>query len=163
MSTKTAFSVFYAYLIGLILIIGIMPEWLNDENEFFKNFINHEYVNVLGVILAITLASLAQIHFSLNSIEEKNRKKIFSETREEIVSTIFWLIGGFAFGLLIVIVKPLVADREVLVAVLNGVAMGVLLFYLFLLADITLSVFSIEADIDEPKDEPSEGLNERED
>ena len=69
MNSRYPIVTFYLFLAWSMLIIGYRPERVSDQNAFFKEFINHEYINVLGVILAITPTSLTQIHFSLNSFE----------------------------------------------------------------------------------------------
>jgi hypothetical protein len=133
--------------------IACEPTWLGDSNKFLANFINHEYLNVLGVILAITLASLAQIHLSLNAIEERRNIRLPAGVRAEIRSAARWLIGGFVAALFLVWLKPLLPAVERSTAIVNSAALLLLGFYVLILIDITHSVFDIGPDID--ADEPS--------
>ena len=138
----------------LIVIIGILsaaviarPEWLSDGNSFLRDFVNHEYLNVLGVILAITLASLSQAHLSLNRIEEQRRKEAFRETRGEIKEAAYWLIFLFVLGFLVVVAKPLICVSETSAAVANAIAILILAMYVLILVDITMAVFDIKAEM----------------
>lgn len=131
-----------------ICLVAYRPEWIGDSNLFLRNFINHEYLNILGVILAITLASLSQLHLSLRRLSSVVNGAKLAEVRSEIRSSAVWLIAGFIVGLIAVLVKPLVVCGEAGAASLNAFCLVVLLFYILVLTDITLSVFDL--DIDEP-------------
>lgn len=134
----------------LLCLTSFRPEWLGDSNSFLKNFINHEFLNVLGVILAITIASLAQIHLALNRIEERANRVYFESARAEIKSSARWLIFLFALGLALVISKPLVIMGETGAALANSAGILILIVYLLILWDITSSVFDIKSDVDRP-------------
>ena len=122
----------------LIVIIGILsaaviarPEWLSDGNSFLRDFVNHEYLNVL----------------SLNRIEEQRRKEAFRETRGEIKEAAYWLIFLFFLGFLVVVAKPLICVSETSAAVANAIAILILAMYVLILVDITMAVFDIKAEI----------------
>ncbi len=127
-----------------ICLIAYRPEWIGDENHFLKNFVNHEYLNILGVILAITLASLSQLHLSLGRLKAQLGSEGLDEIRGEIKSSAVWLILGFIFGLIAVVVKPLVVFGVAGAASVNAFCLVILLFYILILSDITLSVFDID-------------------
>ncbi|KIC43134.1 hypothetical protein RA27_07455 [Ruegeria sp. ANG-R] len=127
-----------------ICLIAYRPDWLSDNNEFLKNFVNHEYLNILGVILAITLASLSQLHLSLSKLKSRIGDDGLDEIKAEIKSSAAWLIGGFLLGLVAVILKPLIVFGASGEAAVNAFSMIVLLFYILVLSDITLSVFDID-------------------
>jgi hypothetical protein len=71
------------YVAVAICVASTQPHWVDDSNPFLKNFVNHELLNLLGVILAITLASVVNIHFEFNKIEERTKKKVLSSFREK--------------------------------------------------------------------------------
>lgn len=142
----------------LVVIAFQKPEWINDENGFLKGFMNHEYLNVLGVILAITLASLAQIHLSLNRIEEQIQPKTLRNSRKEIREAAYYLIGLFLVGVIVVIVKPILKNLPLpicvdVTALINALAIFILLFYIFILFDVTQATFSISANVGNSDDE----------
>jgi len=157
---------FPSSIMVLVVVVGVeaaivacRPAWIGDSNKFLREFINHEYLNVLGVILAITLASLAQAHLSLNRIEEDRGREFMHGTRAEIRSAAYWLIGLFIAGFLVVAVKPMVESTDTAKAIANAIAIFILAFYVLILIDITSAVFDIKADIrgDDAKGGPKEG------
>lgn len=131
----------------LVSVVAARPGWISDSNTFLRGFVNHEYLNVLGVILAITLASLAQAHLSLNRLEEQRGYEFLGETRHEIKEAAYWLIGLFVAGFLITLAKPLVCITETAAAISNALAIFILAFYVLILIDITMAVFDLKADI----------------
>lgn len=79
-----------------------MPDFFG-KNEFLKSFVTFELLNILAVILTVTLASIANIHLSLNRIVRtafKDRAK--GSARAEVVRReinqngwlLFWLFIG---------------------------------------------------------------------
>ncbi len=134
----------------LIVVAFVRPEFISDRNGFLANFVNHELLNVLGVILAITLASAAQIHLTLNGIEERvSDENTFNRTRTGIRQSVYWLIGLFLFALLVVIAKPVAATSDFLKALFNGTSVVVLVWNVLVLVSLTQAVFGIKPMIDE--------------
>ena len=138
---------------ALVAIVACRPHWISDSNEFLSGFINHEYLNVLGVILAITLASLAQIHLTLNEIEERRNTTFTDGTRSEIRSSAVWLIAAFVVGVIVVLIKPLVGESDTVTAIFNAFSLLVLLFYVLVLVDITMAIFDLKPEISDDGEE----------
>ena len=91
-------------LCGLCVAAGIVvcvsayaPRWLNDQNKFLADFMNYNLLSILGVILAITLASASSMHLKFNDIEERLKRRVMQASRSEIESSSKWLIGIFAW------------------------------------------------------------------
>lgn len=136
-----------------VCLVAYRPDWIGDQNQFLRDFVNHEYLNILGVILAITLASLSQLHLALGRLQGKLGADGLADIRAEIKSSAVWLILGFILGLLAIILKPLIIFGEAGAASINAFCMIILLFYILILADITLSVFDIDFDDDSNEEE----------
>lgn len=114
----------------VIIVAIVQPSVLSDKNEFLKGFVNHEFLNVIGVILAITLASAANLHLEFNKIEERFRKKGgLSGTRAEVRSAARALIYLFAAGVAVVVAKPLLSPTDSAQCLWNGSALFILLWY----------------------------------
>ena len=123
---------------------------MSDQNEFLKNFVNHEFLNLLGVILAITLASAAQLHLTLNQIEERHRTRhAFLSTRANIRQGAYFLIGAFIFGSVLVTAKPHLGKAEWAEALINGMALILLIWNALVLLALTQAVFALEPDVPE--------------
>lgn len=130
----------------LIATTGCSPKFLSDDgNSFLKGFVTHELLGVLGVILAITLASASQVHLTLNKIEEEYGKRRFVKTRANIKQASSWLIVLFAGAVALLIIKPLLPQTPVFHAAANSVAIMIVLLEILILVDLTQLVFAIEA------------------
>ena len=140
-----------AVVIVLISMVTCRPAWVSDDNDFLRGFINHEFLNVLGVILAITLASLPQAHLHLVRIEEQRQRECFRETRREIKNSAIWLIGLFILAFVVVIGKPLAFRTQTETAIANAVAIGILTMYVLILFDITVAVFELKPDLSDDR------------
>lgn len=132
----------------LVVIVICMPEWIDDSNQFLKSFVGEQLLSALGVILAINLASLAQLHMSLNRLEEKRGERFLTAARAEVKSSARWMIGLFIASVLVVVVKPLVGSDPRALAAMNACAIFILGFYILIMADIIEAVFDLEPDID---------------
>lgn len=130
-----------------IAIAAARPEWVSDDNTFMKNFVNHELLALLGVILAITLASIASIHLEFNKIEERYKKRGLTKSRANLRQNAYWLISLFATAVAIVATKPVMCGGAVSQALANMSGMLILLWHLLILISLTQLVFSISADI----------------
>jgi hypothetical protein len=152
-----------AFGIASLAVLAVMvicaPQWLDDGNTFLKTFVGVEFLGALGVILAITLASLAQLHLSLNEREERRGVRFLDETHAEIRSSGRWLIGLYIGAVAVVVTKPLLGTAPRVEALMNALALAVLGFYILILFDITSAVFSMEPDIGE-EDHPAGGAGE---
>lgn len=141
-------------LTGAIIISA--PEWISDSNDFLKRFVGEQLLSALGVILAINLASLAQLHLALNKLEEQRGSRFLDGARAEIRSSARWMIGLFIAAIVIVTVKPLIGMHPRALAAANGSALFILGFYILVMADIVDSIFDLEPAVDRT-DEPPEG------
>jgi hypothetical protein len=130
--------------LGGILISAYFPDFASDQNEFLREFIDEDYIAFLGVILSITLASLAQLYLSLsNNWRERLGETAFSELARELRNTAAFLIGIFASGLALVIAKPMLSLNAHWEAAINFSAIWLLCFYLLILVDVTFSIFDL--------------------
>lgn len=144
MNRLTGYGTLFVVFLTLICVSVSKPCYLNDSNEFMREFINHEFLSVLGVILAITLASIVQIHFAFNNIEEKNNtQNALKESRRELKKSAYWLVALFIFGVILVVLKPIIPASEVSVAIVNSLALILILWKVLILISITSLVFAI--------------------
>ncbi len=139
---------------GALLVTALVaPGHLDDSNTFLKGFVTHELLGVLGVILAITLASASQIHLTLNRIEETYQKRRFVKTRRNIKQAATWLIVLFACAVALLTVKSALPVQPTYQAVTNGLALLIVLIVILILVDLTQLIFAIEAIIKDKADD----------
>jgi hypothetical protein len=149
--TKIISYVVLALSITIVIICAIVvPDLLSDSNTFFHAFVNHELLAVLGVILAITLASTAQIHLEFNKIEERyKRENALLRARREVRSSAFFLIFLFLMAVFIVVTKPMLAHTPWSQTLFNGASIIIIVWDVLILIDLTMTIFGITPLIDD--------------
>ncbi|MGY3077801.1 hypothetical protein ACVWZZ_004172 [Bradyrhizobium sp. LM6.10] len=149
--TKTlGYSLLAIFAAMSVAISAARPEWISDENPFLKNFVNHELLALLGVILAITLASIASVHLEFNKIEERYKRRFLAKSRTNLRKNAYWLISLFAVAVALVAVKPVLCGGAVAQALANMGGLLILLWHVLILITLTQLVFSIEPDLEPP-------------
>jgi hypothetical protein len=135
-----------AVSIAAWLVITLAAPWAlgDNKNLFLKNFVNHEMLSFLGVVVTITLASSASLHIELNKLEESAGSRIFLKTRRRIHLSAYALIWALVVAVCLVTVKPMLGDTDTATSFANGAAMIIILFNILVLADITKTTFSLE-------------------
>lgn len=129
--------------VGLGALSFFNPCLLGDEgNGFLKNFVNHEFLAFLGVVVTITLASAASLHMELNRLEDAADKE-FPETRGAVRVSAYSLIVLLTAGFCIVLTKPFIEGSEMMTSLWNSSAIIVVVFNIFVLADLTMTVLAI--------------------
>jgi hypothetical protein len=148
--TRTISFCILIITVGVILAAVISePSFLSDNNKFLKDFVNHELLSILGVVLAITLASAANLHLEFNKIEEKFKATGLSKSRGNIKNGAYALIIMFFASVCIVVLKPIIADGERSQAVFNGFALLIVEWYILIMTDMLETTFAIPAHIAE--------------
>lgn len=124
---------------------------LSDENKALSSFVEHELIATMGVILAITLASITQLHLTFNKIEEDYKKKgALSKTRAGVRSAAYGLIALFFGASFLALGKTSIAGSDhFLHALFNGASLVLLLWTLLILIAITETIFAIPPKIDD--------------
>jgi|SRR5450631_3900753 hypothetical protein len=136
--------------LAVVLICAIYnPSYLSDQNTFMHHFVNHELLALLGIIMTITLASAASLHLEFNKIEEKFQKHGLTNTRRGVMQGAYGLIFGFLLAMALVVFKPLLPHSEGAEAVVNGLALIILLFNVLILLELTQLAFAIKPNIDD--------------
>lgn len=131
-----------ALAILLTLISFCNPYYLSDSNAFLKDFVNHEFLSILGFIVALTLGSAANLHLELNKIEDKTGRA-FKRTRKAIRNSAHSLVIAFMAAVALVIFKPLLITEPIYSAAANSVAILIVFFNLAILYDLTEAIFGI--------------------
>lgn len=149
MSRAMGYGILVLYSAVAACIIAARPHWLSDANPFLKDFVGNDLLSLLGVILAITLASIASMHLEFNKIEERRKKRGLSASRQNIKKAAYWLIGLFVAGLTLVAVKPLASFSATAEAGLNAAALLIVLWHVLILVTLTQMIFAIGPDVPE--------------
>ncbi len=136
-------------ILGLALAFAVFlsfwdPTPLSDQNDFLSNFVNHEFLNFMGILVTITLASIANIHINLRRLEKENKGLVLKNTRAAVRRSALFLIWTLLFSVIVVFLKPLLPPLETWQALMNTFALASILGGVFVIYDITKLAFKIE-------------------
>lgn len=118
------------------------------KNGFLSAFITFELLNLLAVILTITLASIGNIHLSLNRIARIAFKDPVqgnlhaSEVRREINQNGWMLFYLFILSCGLLFLKG-ATENETVIALVNSLGLVILLTNLLVLYDIYQVIFNL--------------------
>jgi hypothetical protein len=133
-----------ASFLAYLAVCFTAPWALSDCNSFLKGFVDEDLLSVLGVIVAITLASAANIHLEFNKIEDRAQQEILMNTRRALKRAAHSLLILFCCAVMVVVAKPLLPSTQIAQALVNGLALLIVLFNVLVLIDLTRLVFRIE-------------------
>lgn len=127
-----------AFMVGASLMY---PESLGDGNGFLGGFVNHEFLNFMGVIVTITLASIANLHIELRKKEREAGEEFLAKTRVAVKKSAFSLIWALFLSVVLVVVKPLLPEADVWRAIANTFSIAIILWGILVILDITKLAF----------------------
>lgn len=140
-------------LIAFALFVAVAtiykPEFLGT-NTFLTGFVNHEILALMAVILTITLASVANIHMSLNALilrrfrNNPEIRKVALDVKTEMNDNAWLIIWGFLITVIVLVTKGCFeASNHLAQSIANGIALWLFLLYFLCLYDIYRVVFGI--------------------
>jgi len=100
-------TIFLIVSAGVIIALSVCSPSILTDNEFLKGFVTHEILGMLGVIMTISITTIATIHIWFNELEAKHGKRVFSGARREINQSALVFIGLFVTQLFVLIFKSL--------------------------------------------------------
>lgn len=143
-----------------IVLIAAAPWTISDHNEFLKNFVNHEFLSFMGVIVAITIASGSNLYMELTKIELRLKRPL-PQAKSAIRNSVYGLLFSLFAAVPIVVVKPLAGPDEHMRAFFNGLALLTMLFSAIILIDIVQAAFRLNpVGLDESDDGDGNESNE---
>lgn len=144
MNRTIAICVLVGWCVIWAVSVLAAPWALSDSNKFFANFVNHELLGFMGVLVTITLSSAANLFITLNALEDKVDAAVFSKTKRNVKSSAYHLIGSLIAAFALVALKPLVAHGPQAEAATNGVAVGIVLYSILILIDLMQAAFGLD-------------------
>lgn len=134
--------IFLLLTVFLFMAAWRYPSALSDQNVFLNDFLDNDFLSVLGFITAITVASISSIHLHLNSLTDQT-KKGFQRTKSALLKSAVTLIFSFALGLVLVVIKPIFPIDSFWRTICNCLALTVILLDLSIMLDVTRTVLKI--------------------
>lgn len=155
-----------AIVIGMVVVAlsatFCAPQFFGS-NKFLSAFITFELLNILAVILTVTLASIANIHLSLNRIvraafKDKTKGKARADAvRREINQNGWLLLWLFIVACCLVFLKGGLDDNDIRgFSFVHSIGLVLLLTSLLVLCDIYQVIYAIvRIDTSGPESEES--------
>lgn len=126
-----------------VLFSAAYPDVL-AKNKFLVEFIDYDFLSFLGIVLSISIASLLQLSISVSQAEQFN-KDAKTEIIAELRSTTVWMVGIFAAGFVLVLIRPMITGNLNWLSFLNGFAIFLIVFYLVILLDTIIAAFELHS------------------
>jgi hypothetical protein len=125
------------------VLVAAAPWAISDGNRFFKGFVNEQFLQFMGVIVTITLASSANLYIELNKVEDRMGKAVFTNSKRDVRHSAYFLIGLLVASVVAVILKPLLDYGPRSQAGMNGVAITIIILSVTVLIDLTQAAFGL--------------------
>ena len=94
--------VVFVSLTVISVVVAVRTDWFSDErNSFLRNFVNQELLTLLGVVLAITLASVASLQVAFDKVKDNIDGLKLTNTRTAVRSAIMSLNWTFLGAVLL--------------------------------------------------------------
>lgn len=133
-------------LLGVILLIILTSDFklLSDENDFLKDFVGTEMLGFLGVILTLAIGLAAQLYTTTRKLFDRLDASDLEHLRSEIKSTAKTLILTYFLALAVTFGKSFTETGTIFEAILNSIAVMIIVFFFLALSDVVLSLFDID-------------------
>ena len=162
---KQIARVVFVSLTVISVVVAVRTDWFSDErNSFLRNFVNQELLTLLGVVLAITLASVASLQVAFDKVKDNIDGLKLTNTRTAVRSAIMSLNWTFLGAVLLVVIKPLMPTGCTLVSLANATALLLVIYYGMTLMELTILTFKMPSLGELKAMKPNDpGLEERDD
>lgn len=135
---------FSAWIVLWLALSASAPHILGDDNEFLRNFVNHEFLGFMGVVVTITLASASNLYIEIKKLEDHAQAPVFAASKRDVRHAAYALLIAIVVSVVLVVLKPLVNTGSHAQSMVNGAALTVLLFAIITLSELTIASFSLD-------------------
>lgn len=144
MTRTVALLIFIVSLATALVLVAAAPWTLSDNNDFLRGFVNHEFLNFMGVVVAISIASGSNLYIELNKMEEREGVEIFPRSKRNVRDDVYALLWSLFFSVGVVVIKPLAKCGERSEAFFNAAAILLILFAALTLSDLIRAAFDLD-------------------
>lgn len=135
--------------------ISICKPAFFSENAFLDQFVNHEFINLMAVIVTVSLVSVVQLHMEYTRIERKFKQRAFEKSRRTVNANGVILIALFVFSFIISFIKgmPEVEGNLQIQSMVHVVALAAILECVWIMYELIRTAYTIART--EPIDGPA--------
>lgn len=138
--------IFLIVVAGVLSTISIFQPELLSRNQFLIDFVNHNFVSVLTVVVTVTLVSITQVHLEYTRIERRFRERVFDKPRRTLNLGTFILCTALFLGFLLAYLRAQFQGNDVAVAFLHTLCLLIIFEVIFIMYDIIRTVYSLASD-----------------
>lgn len=148
---------FIVIIVLAALFVGVSicaPEVLS-KNQFLYDFVNHEYINVLSVIVTVSLVSVTQVHLEYSRIERRFEVRVFQEARRTVNIGAMILTSMLLLAFVVSFLRATVLDNSLMLSLVHGCALLTIVTSIFIMYDLVRVVYVLgsEEPIGDEEDE----------
>lgn len=143
MNRTIATVIIIAWLAVAASIILWVPSVLSDRNDFLAEFVNHEFLSFMGVIVTITLASAANLFVELVKLGRRFGRDAFQQSKKDVRDSAYALLIALVAAIAVAISKPWFAGERGQ-AFANALAISIIGVSLMILIDLTQATFELD-------------------
>lgn len=99
-----SYSIQVIFLIFGASIAIFRPDFF-AENKLLDDFVNHEFINLMAIVVTVSLVSVVHLHMEYTRIERKVQKRAFEGSRRSVNKNGVILIVLFALSFIISFIK----------------------------------------------------------
>jgi len=136
-------------IIAVFLICGVSisickPSFFS-ENVFLDQFVNHEFINLMAVVVTVSLVSVVQLHMEYTRIERKFKQRAFSKSRRTVNTNGVILIALFVFSFVISFIKgmPEVEESLEIQSIVHVAALAAILECVWIMYELIRTAYTI--------------------
>ena len=153
MREKQSLSLVIFAVAGCAVSIGL-PEFF-AENKFLVDFVNHEYINVLAVLVTVSMVSVVQIHLEYTRIERRFKIRVFKEARSAVNTSAFVLASLLVASFVLSFVRAEFHNNIVAVSIVHVLALLTMIEGIFIMHDLVSTACTMaEEEPIEEEDQP---------
>ena len=125
--------------------ISICKPAFFSENAFLDQFVNHEFINLMAVIVTVSLVSVVQLHMEYTRIERKFKQRAFEKSRRTVNANGVILIALFVFSFIISFIKgmPEVEGNLEIQSMVHVVALAAILECAWIMYELIRTAYTI--------------------
>lgn len=131
---------------ALLVAVSVCSPDTLAKNQFLDEFVNHEYINVLAVIVTVSLVSVTQIHLEYSRIERRFDIRVFAEARRTINLGALILTSMLLLAFLVSFVRAEVVADPVQLSLAHGASLLTVLTAVFIMYDLVRTVYVLAAE-----------------
>lgn len=140
---------------GVFTALSVCDPALLGRNKFLVDFVNHNYVSILVVIVTVSLVSITQINLEYSRVERRFRVKVFEKPRRSLNVGAFILVAILIIGMVLAFLRAQFETTLVAVSFIHSIAILTILEVIFIMYDLIRTVYALASD--EPVDGDEQG------